>query len=568
MTKNPKGQLRGEHGVRAGARSLHAIEPHRRDAEERVLGDLLRERARVHPERTFLKFREGELTYGEVDEISDRLAAGLAARGVGRHDHVAVMLPNGPDFLYVTFALAKLGAVLVPINIAYKGEILDHVLESSDSSTLIVDESLLDAAAPAAARAGKLRSVIVRTSGGGGTPLPHTGKPTLALHELMGRAGEAPRVRLREGDLQAIMYTSGTTGPSKGVIVPHALALICAEDSLRHLAYEPGETIYCPLPLFHAGALWDGMMVALLLGSSIAIVERFSASRFWDDVRRFDARVAMGIFSMIPILLKKPPGPDDREHRLRAFYLGKSALDEELHARFGVRSVETYTSTEAGLVTGSPYGRWRKGSCGLANRETFEVKLVDEWDREVGPGEPGEIVIRPLRPFAVTTGYYNAAETTARCFRNLWFHTGDVATRDEDGYFYFVERTKDMIRRRGENISAFEVERAVNAHPAVLESAAFAVPSDVEEDEVKVAVVLQAGESLAPEELAAWCEERLPSFMVPRYLEFLGELPKTPIGKLSKTELRSRGDHGLTPETWDRESARTRRTRPVLVAGS
>lgn len=506
--------------------------------EELVLGSILDEKASAHPARTLLKFRDGERTYGEVSEMANRVTRGLAHVGIRQHDHVAVMLPNCPDFLFVTLALAKLGAVAVPVNIESRGNILRHVLDASDASVLVVDEPFLDRVAETEDRLPRLVSVIVRTEGAPPESFRGMRKPALSLARLLRRRGEAPRAHVRHCDLQAIMYTSGTTGPSKGVMVPHAHALTDAQDSIGLMAFRPDETIYCPLPLFHAAALWDGFMAALLAGSGIAIVERFSASRFWDDVRRFGANVAMGIFSMIPILLKKPPTPDDKNHPLRALYLGKSALDEAFHSRFGVRSVESYTSTEIGIGTCSPYGEWRVGSCGQANEGTHEVKVVDDEDGEVRPGEPGEFVVRPKRPYVMTLGYYNESCATQRAFRNLWFHTGDRGYRDEDGYFYFLERTKDCIRRRGENISAFEVEQAVNAHPAVLESGAFGVPSDVEEDEVKVAVVLVPGARLDAAELVAFCHERLPSFMVPKYTEFVDELPKTAIGKIAKHQLR------------------------------
>jgi len=522
--------------------------------EKLVLGDILEERARTHRSETFLKLRDGELTYGEVNETAHRMARGFAALGVSQGDHVALMLPNSADFLFVVFALARLGAVAVPINTAYKGEILQHVLKTSNSSMFVVDEPLLERVTEVEEGLPDLASVLVRTHGGAPRSVGGLGKPTLPLSRLLEHGGEAPQVTVRHFDLQAIMYTSGTTGPSKGVMVPHAHALTDAQDSLRYLAYEAGETIYCPTPLFHAGALWDGMMTALLGGLSIAVVDRFSASRFWDDVRHFQANVAMGVFSMIPILLNQPPTPEDKDHPLRAFYMGKSALDEAFQERFGVRAVETYTSTEVGIGTGSPYGHWRAGSCGQENSQSLEVRVVDEWDREVAPGEHGEVVVRPRRPFVMLPGYYGFPQATMEAFRNLWFHTGDRAYRDEDGYFYFVERIKDSIRRRGENISAFEVERVVNRHPAVLESAAFGVPSELEEEEVKVAVVLRQGAALEPAELVAFCDDRLPSFMVPRYIELVGELPKNPIGKIAKHELRGRGDHGITERTWDAES--------------
>lgn len=537
--------------VPASRRERKVMAPYR--SEELVLGNLLEERASTHGSTTFLKLRDGELTFRDVDDTASRLAAGLAAHGIGKGDHVAILLPNGADILHVIFALAKLGAVAVPINTEYKGRLLKHVLETSNACALVVDEPFLDRVAAVTDASPALSLVVVRSRSKAPGAMRALSRLAIPLAGLLEHGSRVSDGSVRHSDLQAIMYTSGTTGPSKGVMVPHALALIDAQDSVRFMAFEPGETIYCPLPLFHAAALWDGAMAALLTGSSIAVVERFSASRFWDDVRHFEANVALGVFSMIPILLNQPPSPDDKDHPLRCFYMGKSALDEALWERFGVRSVETYTSTEVGIGTGSPYGEWRAGSCGLENSETHEVRVVDEQDREVAPGECGELVVRPRRPFALTPGYYNYPEVTVRAMRNLWFHTGDRAYRDEDGYLYFVSRIKDSIRRRGENISAFEVEQAVNRHEAVLESAAFGVPSELEEEEVMVVVVPQDGAHVDPEELAAHCNLELPSFMVPRYFEVLSELPKTPTGKLGKHELKKRSESGITADTWDME---------------
>ena len=254
--------------------------------------------------------------------------------------------------------------------------------------------------------------------------------------------------------------------------------------------------------------------------------------------------------------MKAGPTPADRDHTLKTFYLGQSAMDSEFSQRFGAHSVESYTSTEVGVGTASPWGQWKPGSCGTPNDRNFDVRIVDQFDNQVPPGEPGEIVVRPKRPYVMTTGYYGFWEFNTEIFRNCWFHTGDRAYRDDDGYFFFVERIKDSIRRRGENISAFELERAINTHDSVLEAAAFGVPSEVAEDEVKVSVVLQPGADLAPEELASFCAERLPAFMVPRYIEFVEELPKTSIGKIAKQELREQGDNGITSRTWDRTGAR------------
>ncbi|MFP3913952.1 MAG: AMP-binding protein [Actinomycetota bacterium] len=521
--------------------------------EDLVLGEVLSSRARSHGDETFLRFRDGELTYREVDLAADRLAAGLAGQGVGPGDHVALMLPNSADMVELVFALARLGAIAVPINTAYKGDLLRHVLDSSDATSLIVDAEYLDRVAEVAGRVDDLRFVAVR--GGDRLSLDRFPVPAMTYSRLTSTRSELPQVEVAFSDTQAIMYTSGTTGRSKGAIVPHSLALICALDSLRFVS-GGSRTIYCPLPLFHAAGLWDGMMAALLSGASIAIVERFSASRFWDDVRHFDAQTAMGVFSMIPILLNQPPTPSDRDNPLQTFYMGKSSLDAPFYERFGAHTVETYTSTEAGIATASPYGEWRVGSMGQAHSERFQVAVVDEHDRAVPPGEPGELVLRPRQPHVITGGYYGRDDVTAACFRNMWFHTGDRAYADGDGYFYFLDRMKDAIRRRGENISAFDMECEINLHPGVLECAAIGVPSELEEEEVKVVVVRRPGSDLEASELAAYCAERLPAFMIPRYIEFVDTLPRTPTGKVAKHQLRAMGDHGLTAATWDGGSRR------------
>ena len=527
------------------------------DLESFVLGDLLASRAISHKTEPFLLFYDGQITFGEVDEMANRVARGLIASGVGPGSHVALMLPNCADLLYAIFALARLGAVAVPINTAYRGEMLKHVLNSSDSTMLIIDADYVDQLAPLADRLPSLQQLIVRSRAE--SDPANAGLVDKGLRpwsELLNHGSEAPQVKVGFHNLMAIMYTSGTTGPSKGAMCSHALALTCAYDSLNYLD-RWGETIYCPLPLFHAAGLWDGVMSALIAGSPIALVDRFHASTFWDDVRMFNAGTAISVFSMIPILLKQPPSPRDKDHPLKRFYMGKSTLDAALYQRFGVHSVETYTSTEVGIATGSPYGEWKIGSCGTANDERFQLAVVDEYDREVGHGAPGELVVRPKQPFVMTTGYYGTPETTAERFRNMWFHTGDRVWRDKDGYFYFLDRMKDSIRRRGENISAFDLECEVNTHPSVLESAAIGVPSELEDEDVKLAVVLQPGEKLEAEELLRFCQQQLPHHMVPRYIEFLDSLPRTPTDKVSKYRLREQGNRGITTTTWDREGRRT-----------
>ncbi|SEP52390.1 AMP-binding protein [Amycolatopsis saalfeldensis] len=528
--------------------------------EKLVLGEILQSRAESHRDETFLEFRNGTLSFGQVDEESNRVAQGLSFAGVRAGHHVAVMLPNCPEIVFVIFALARLGAVAVPVNVAYRGELLWQLLAGSDCSTLIIDEQYADRLPGTPAALPDLRRVVVRADGlppdragsGGEHPPRDRGWQQLRLSGLLVHGAARPAHRARFSDLLAIMHTSGSTGPSKGALVPHALALTCAQD-VFDFVNPGGGRIYCPLPLFHAAGLWDGVLSALLSGGSIAVVERFSVSRFWDDVRHFDAKVAISVFSMLPILLNQAPTARDKDHPLEVFYTGKSTLDAKLHERFGVRSVEAYTSTEAGVPLASPFGHWRTGSCGQVNGRRFEAAVVDECDHLLPPGVPGELVLRPKQPYVLTGGYYKRFDATAHAFRNMWFHTGDRVRQDGDGYFYFMDRMSDGIRRCGENISAFDIELEVNTHPAVQECAAIAVPSELEEHEVKLTVVLRQGASLTHEQLLAHCLEKLPKFMVPRYLEFAAALPRTPTDKVAKHELRAAGARGITASTWDRQ---------------
>jgi crotonobetaine/carnitine-CoA ligase len=304
-----------------------------------------------------------------------------------------------------------------------------------------------------------------------------------------------------------------------------------------------------------------GVVPTLLHGAHMVVEERFSASSFWSRAREVDATIVHGIFGMVPILLGQPESADDRRHRIRTFYIGPSKLTVPFRKRFGIHLVEVFGATETGIVTCTPYGEFREGSCGRVNQASWELRLVDDRDEPVPPGEIGEITVRPRAPWAIMPGYWGKPDATVEAFRNLWFHTGDFGRQDEDGYVFFVDRKKDAIRRRGENISSFEVEASVNAHPAVLESAAIAVPSAVTEDDVKVCVVLRAEAELDPAELIRFLDQRLPYFAVPRYVEVVPALPKTPNEKVRKVELRRAGRNGITETTWDRELHGVRPTR-------
>jgi len=315
------------------------------------------------------------------------------------------------------------------------------------------------------------------------------------------------------------------------------------------------DTLYTPLPLFHVVASILGVVPVLMSDSKMVIVEKFSASRWWDEMRKYRVTLAHCLTSMMNILLSQPEAPDERNHSVRALYMGGSALSPAIEARFGPTVLEPYGATESGLPLLVPYGEHKPGTCGKENSENFEVKIVDEDDNDLPLGEKGELVIRPRKPYGMMSGYYNMPDATARAFRNLWFHSGDRLYVDADGYFHFVDRMKEVIRRRGENISSYEIERTIDSHPRIVESAAIPVPSELGEDEVKVCIVLKEGCGLDYEELMAYCEENMPYFWIPRYVEFMEALPKTETAKIQKYELRNMGDKGITEKTWDREAA-------------
>jgi crotonobetaine/carnitine-CoA ligase len=328
------------------------------------------------------------------------------------------------------------------------------------------------------------------------------------------------------------------------------------------LVYREGgkdDIFYTFMPFYHFNAQCLTTVTTLVAEAQMVIAERFSASRFWDDARHYGATQFNYLGGVIPILAKQPERPNDADNPIR-IALGAGcppAVMEEVEKRFGIKCLEGFGMTEIGIPIHVRVNDRRPGSCGKP-MDIYEIKLFDDQDKEVPVGEVGEIVFRPREPFIMMLEYYNMPEKTLEAFRNLWFHTGDLAKKDADGYFYFVDRKKDALRRRGENISSFEVERAVNSHPSVLESAAVAVPSELGEDEVKICVVLKPGATLIPEELIKYCNDRMPYFAVPRFVEFMESLPKTPTDRVEKYKLKQAG---ITTNTWDREKAGVQVTR-------
>lgn len=504
--------------------------------EDRTLTHLWRRAVEAAPDRIFLRSRERDVGYGAFDRSANAVAHGLRASGVTRGDKVALMLNNSFEFVEAWFGIVKLGAIYVPINVEYIGDILRYQLDRADVSTLIVEAGFIERVAAIEAELPKLRTVIVVDRADPAPRVLHRCNQ-LSFGDVTAGRGDDPDVTLAYTDPFAISFTSGTTGPSKGVLATQCHVLSFALDWIEACRFGSADRLYSCLPMFHAIATWLGVLPAVIQQTSHAFSERFSASRFWDDVRAFDATVVHGIFAMVPILLKQPERPDDADVPARLFYIGQR--NAAFETRFNCRIVEVYGATETGIVTYTPLEEsGRPGSCGRPNNRTYDVALLDEQDNEVPLGSPGEIAVRPRQPFSMIDQYYGMPDETIAAFRNLWFHTGDNARADADGYLYFTDRKKDAIRRRGENISSYELESVLNADPRVLECAAVAHPSELGEDEVRMVIVPQAGTTLSADDVWALCDARMPRFWVPRFVEFVDTLPKTPNGKVRKVALR------------------------------
>ncbi len=520
------------------------------EVRKRTIHGVLKQKVAECGSREFFYYKDQVFTYEDLDRASDRVAAGLQALGIGKGDKVAIIMGNRPEFLFVWFGLSKLGAIEVPVNTAHRGDLLTYMMDKSDAGLLVMEAGFMDRVAPVLKDLPKLEQVIVLADPE--ETVGEVGKPVLDYGRVMDNDGafEAPLVTW--SDPFVIMFTSGTTGPSKGSLMPQNYALFMGKVCMETAEYTEKDCLYNTLPLFHGNAQLLSTMPALMSGARMVLTERFSASRFWPEVKKYGCTEFNYIGGILPILLKAPPKPDDADNPLRLMFGGGCPphLFEEVETRFGVTLLEGYGMSEIGLPLLNTLKSRKFGTCGKP-AYGCDVKLVDDYGMEVGPNIPGELLMRTREPFTMLLEYYKMPEKTVEAWRDLWFNTGDYLVMDEEGYFQFVDRKKDALRRRGENISSQEVEKAISSHPAVLESAAIGVKSDMSEDEVMICVTLKPGETLLPEALLDFAQERMAYFMVPRYVRFMDQMPKTPTEKVQKAVLR---ETGVSPDTWDREA--------------
>ncbi|WGY02922.1 ATP-dependent acyl-CoA ligase [Nocardioides sp. QY071] len=490
-------------------------------------------RAALTPEAPLLVCGDVRRTAAEMVEAVARAAGALSARGVAAGDRVAFLVSNRVELLDVVLGSAWLGAVAVPINTAARGTQLHHILANSQARLLVVEadiETHLDDLPP-------LPDLEARWV---------LGEQTEPMGEPVPPAAAAP------GDPAAILYTSGTTGVSKGVICPHAQFWWWGNNVSDQIGIQPDDVLHTCLPLFHTNAL-NAFSQAVVSGATYVLGGRFSASRFWTQMAESGATVTYLLGAMVGILDSQPPSDRDRAHRVRLALSPATPgrLLRPFRDRFGVALLDGYGSTETNAVVATRLGEERPGYVGTL-QPGFRMRVVDADGADVPPGTPGELLLRSDQPFAFASGYFRMPEATAAAWQDLWFHSGDRVCVEPDGSIRFVDRIKDVIRRRGENISSLEVEDVLRAHPAIAEVAVYAVDSELGEDEVMAAVVVKDGADLDFEELVTFCGPRLAAYAIPRFLVRLDALPLTENGKVRKPELRSRGTDGA----WDRQPPR------------
>lgn len=519
---------------------------------------ILCEQTTATPNKVLVRFVDTgeEVTYSQLKQQAESIAGSLVTRGVKKGDKVGIMLPNGSAYPTAWFACLAAGLVDVPINPDYRYTLLDHAVQRARISVVFTDEkgiAALDTVAPKTLE--QLKFVVVADSVyevlSPGTKQRLSGCLT-SMSMLLGDATRDPNAlpELDPISVASMRFTSGSTGLPKLVMMNNGHLVASARKFCDLMNYGTDHILYTCFPFHHVLASVTGILSTVCAGGTLVVAPKFSVHRYWDHIRDYEVTHAQILDPLIPLLMKRPETSLDRQHRLTQMYTAAGSY-EDFEQRFGVNIVPLYDMTE--LTVALCYGDGeprRTGSCG---RESglFEVKILDEYDREQPIGTDGEICVRPRLPNIMFLGYYGDEEQTVLRWRNLWFHTGDRGRQDSDGYYYFLGRMGDRIRRRGVNVSAEEIELVALEHPGVRECAAIAVPSDVTEDDIKLCVVLREGANATEADLANFMADRLPKSHRPRFVEVFGSLPKTDTEKIRRATLRTQGSEGLTSSTWD-----------------
>ncbi len=514
--------------------------------KNRTLGEILEDKARKNGAKAFVHFKDEIASYEQMNERANRAANWFLSMGLEKGDKVVILLNNCLEWLYVWLRLAKIGVVAVPLNTHHKGTLLQYSVNHCDARLMVIGKDFIDRIKSIRGGLTTLSTLVVYPNNDG---LSDLGLDTIPFPQLLSAPPTSPAADVKCDDDLMILYTTDSTGPSQGVVSPHGQYVWDGEQRARLVSMMPNDVFYCASPLYHIVPLGDMLMSCLIGDASMVVSDRMSTRRFWRDASKYGATVSVVWGSAMRRLYMQPPRDDDADNSLRLLLVpdAPESIHEAFERRFNLTVAEGYGLTEVNPVFACTPEERKIGSCGKAV-EDLEVKIFDDNDNELQAGEIGEIVCRPTKPHIMMKEYYKMPEKTLERWRSSWFHTDDYGYQDEEGYFYFVGAKNDGIKYRGENVSPYEVERIINSHSDVVESAVVGVPSDLGGGDVKVLIRVKQGKDVGPERLMQFCEERMASFMVPRYIEFVDEFPKTEAGDILKRDLRT-----ITDKTWDRE---------------
>jgi len=530
-----------------------------------TVAELIRTRLDADPDGELFDVNGERWTARTLFGAADRFANAMQEFGLTRRDRVATLVENSSEAIVAQYGATLLGGVGVPINTAYKGEYLRHQLADSGARVLVIDGDVVDRAVAVADSVDTLEHVVVLPGGETSSPGADAGART-AWHtweDVMSAPDTPNEPGARPTDLFCFIYTGGTTGLSKGCVISNNYAVTLAKQIAVMWDRGPGDVVWTPLPLFHYNAVSIILVGTLLTGGRAAVYKKFSVSNFWPEINRTGATHASTLGSMVTLVANDPVRPEAPDsgmpeaNKTLRFMSGvpmPPAVAQKCVERFGIRPFDAaYGTTEGSLWCWLPPGMEnRPNAAGIVNEEYWDVRIFDDDDNEVPPDTPGEIVGRPKKAHVMFEGYWGRPEATAEMFGNLWMHSGDIGRMDADGFLYFMDRKADYMRRRGENVSSYELEEIFIRHPDIADVAVFAVPSPMTEDDIMVTVEVVEGSSLTEEALFRWSLDAIPYFALPRYIEIRDELPRSEMKKILKAQLR---DEGIGPNTWDAEQS-------------
>ena len=512
-----------------------------------TIGERLSEQARLIPHKVLLVTGERAVTFRQMEDMANGIACGFATLGVGKGDAVCQLMPNCEAVISNWMGLAKLGAINAPLNYQFFGAALARIVNATEAKLLVLDQTLETSIADIVDELPFLETIIFRAGKNFVRDKRLARFAQVNLADLEEPGGKPTPVQVHYSDPTMMMFTSGTTGASKAVEISHRYALAFAAEYIEHWRLTPEDVFYVPYPLYHVDANFAAYLSSLHRGGKGVVLSRFSASRFWDEIRVHGVTHTLFMGAVATFLFNRPERPDDADNPLRlVMTVPMPAFWREFEKRFGLKIVSGFGATELNMVCWDHLDAPHIDDTAGRPCEHFEMRIGDDHDEALPVGVGGEILVRPRRAYTMMTSYYKNPEATAETWRNLWHHTGDVGYMDEAGYLHFLGRKKDSIRRRGENISAFEVEEVLDSHPAVVESAVFGVPSEYTEEEVKTVLALRVSDDCTPAEIVSWAKGKLPRYALPRYVEFVDELPHTDTGKVQKTTLREQWRTAVT----------------------